>query len=191
MSYKENVLLPIPKLHLIILIRKKKRRSPLPQQVKDLALSLQHLGSLLWCGFDPWPRNFHMPRVQPKKKRRTEKKIKGFLIGGNKCLNFHSIMQPTKYTNITKHNEYIKLFRYISSIIWTERCFKDYFYIHFYCHKRILLLAVFLNFIKHLSLIYLNFIFPSTTLAKENIQIISKVYLCNVLEIFHIYTYAT
>ena len=32
------------------------------------------------------------------------------------------------------------------------------------------------------------FIFPSTTLAKENIQIISKVYLCNVLR--YIYTYA-
>ena len=31
------------------------RNSLVVQQVKDLALSLQQLGSLLWCGFDPWP----------------------------------------------------------------------------------------------------------------------------------------
>ena len=30
-------------------------------------MSLQCLGSLLWCGFDPWPRNFHMPRAHLKK----------------------------------------------------------------------------------------------------------------------------
>ena len=29
-------------------------------------LSLQWPQSLLWCGFDPWPRNFHMVWVQPK-----------------------------------------------------------------------------------------------------------------------------
>ena len=28
--------------------------------VKDLALSLQWLRSLLWCWFSPWPRNFKM-----------------------------------------------------------------------------------------------------------------------------------
>ena len=27
--------------------------------VKDLVLSLQGLGSLLWHRFDPWPGNFH------------------------------------------------------------------------------------------------------------------------------------
>ena len=37
------------------------------QQVKDLVLSLQWLRSLLWHGFSPWPGNFHMLRVQPKK----------------------------------------------------------------------------------------------------------------------------
>ena len=37
------------------------------QQVKDLALSLLQLGLQLWCGFDPWPRNFHMWWVWPKK----------------------------------------------------------------------------------------------------------------------------
>ena len=38
------------------------------QQVKDLALSVQWPGSLLWCGFDPWPRNFCMPWAWPHKK---------------------------------------------------------------------------------------------------------------------------
>ena len=33
------------------------------QWVKDLALSRQWLGSLLWGGFDPLPQNFHMPWV--------------------------------------------------------------------------------------------------------------------------------
>ena len=42
------------------------------QQVKDLALSLQWPGSLLWCWFDPWPRNFCMPQAQPKQ---TNKKV--------------------------------------------------------------------------------------------------------------------
>ena len=37
--------------------------------VKDLMLSLQWLGSLLWCGFNPWPWNFHVPWVEPKPKR--------------------------------------------------------------------------------------------------------------------------
>ena len=36
------------------------------QQVKDPVLLLQQLGSLLWRGFDPWPGNFHMPRVRKK-----------------------------------------------------------------------------------------------------------------------------
>ena len=39
------------------------------QQVKDLAWLLQWLGSLLWCGFNPWPRNFHMLWVWPKNKK--------------------------------------------------------------------------------------------------------------------------
>ena len=34
------------------------------QWAEDLALSLQQLGLLLWYGFGPWPRNFHMPWVQ-------------------------------------------------------------------------------------------------------------------------------
>ena len=45
------------------------------QQVKDLALSLQQLRSLLWSRFDPWPRNFHMPWVQTKKKKKKRKEM--------------------------------------------------------------------------------------------------------------------
>ena len=39
------------------------------QQVKDPALSLQPLRSLPWHRFNPWPRNFHMPQKNEKKKR--------------------------------------------------------------------------------------------------------------------------
>ena len=39
---------------------------------KDLMLSLQWLGSLLWCRFNPWPKNFHMPQAWPKKKDTKE-----------------------------------------------------------------------------------------------------------------------
>ena len=38
------------------------------QRVKDPVSSLLWLGSVLWRGFDPWPGNFCIPRVQPKKK---------------------------------------------------------------------------------------------------------------------------
>ena len=38
------------------------------QLVKDLVLSQQWLGLLLWHGFDPWPRNFHMLQAQLKEK---------------------------------------------------------------------------------------------------------------------------
>ena len=44
------------------------------QWVKDLLLSLQWLGSLLWPRFNPWPRKFHRLWVQPKKKKKKKKK---------------------------------------------------------------------------------------------------------------------
>ena len=40
------------------------------QQVKDLVLSLQQLGLLLWRGFDPWPRNFHILQEGERKKKK-------------------------------------------------------------------------------------------------------------------------
>ena len=47
------------------------------QQVKDQVLSLKQLGSLLWCGFDPYPENFCMLWMwQKKKKKKKEKKEK-------------------------------------------------------------------------------------------------------------------
>lgn len=45
------------------------RPSLVVQWAKDLALSLQALGPLLWCGFDSQWWNFHMLQVQPEKKR--------------------------------------------------------------------------------------------------------------------------
>ena len=36
------------------------------QEVKEPALSLLWLRSLLWCGFDPWPRDVPIPQVRPK-----------------------------------------------------------------------------------------------------------------------------
>ena len=44
------------------------------QWIKDPALSLQRLRSLLWHGFDPWPRNLHMLWVQPKKGKGINKR---------------------------------------------------------------------------------------------------------------------
>ena len=43
------------------------RNSLVTQWVKDLVLSL------LWCGFDPWPRNFHLLPAQSKKKKQKTK----------------------------------------------------------------------------------------------------------------------
>ena len=40
---------------------------PVAQWVKDPALSLQQLKSLLWYRFSPWPGNFLMRQEQPKK----------------------------------------------------------------------------------------------------------------------------
>ena len=42
------------------------------QWVKDLALSLLWLGSLLWHKFDPWPWNLHMPWTWPKKQSKVK-----------------------------------------------------------------------------------------------------------------------
>ena len=48
------------------------------QRVKDPALSLQRLQSLLQQGFDLWPRNFHIPVVgmAKTKKQKTFQKPK-------------------------------------------------------------------------------------------------------------------
>ena len=46
------------------------------QGLKDPALSLEQFKPLLWCGFNPWPGNSHMPEgVTKKKKIKTEGKL--------------------------------------------------------------------------------------------------------------------
>ena len=51
----------------IAIVKKSTNSSSLVVQwIKDLTLSLQWLGLLLWHAFNPCPRNFHMPRVWPK-----------------------------------------------------------------------------------------------------------------------------
>ena len=53
--------------------KKKKRIRGVPavvQWVKDLSFFLRWLGSLLFFWFDPWPGNFHIQSVQPKKKKK-------------------------------------------------------------------------------------------------------------------------
>ena len=40
-------------------------------------MSLQWLGSLLWHGFDSWPRNFYMPWAQQKTKTNINPKTFG------------------------------------------------------------------------------------------------------------------
>lgn len=51
------------------------------RHVKDLALLLRQLGSLLWCVFDLWPGNFHTPQVQLKQKIFNQKKKRNFHCG--------------------------------------------------------------------------------------------------------------
>ena len=48
--------------------------SGLVQWVKDPALPQ------LWLGFYPWPRNFFMPQVQSKKKKRSDVKYCGTIV---------------------------------------------------------------------------------------------------------------
>ena len=62
------------------------------QRVKYPALSLQQLRSLLRHGFHTRPRNFHMPRVQLKKKKERERMIlTGKLINSCKLTFFLAI----------------------------------------------------------------------------------------------------
>ena len=49
--------------------KKKKQVFPGGLQVKNLVLSL------LWFGFDPWPKNFHMPWAWPKNKKKKNIKL--------------------------------------------------------------------------------------------------------------------
>ena len=48
--------------------------------VEDPVLSLQQLGLLLWCGFDPWPGNFRMPWVWLPPPEKSEKKHERIMV---------------------------------------------------------------------------------------------------------------
>ena len=67
---------PRPKATGQVCLRPKRGSSLVGQQAKDLALSLQQLGSLLWHGFDCWPGSFHKSRVWPKTNKQTNKQTK-------------------------------------------------------------------------------------------------------------------
>ena len=51
------------------------------QWIKDLVLSLEYLGFLLWCRFSRWPGYFHMPWARPQKKKEKlmEKNMHAFV----------------------------------------------------------------------------------------------------------------
>ena len=55
-------------------ISKASRTFPVAQGVKDLGLSRQWHGSLLWPRFDPWPGNLQMLLEWSKKKTKNKKK---------------------------------------------------------------------------------------------------------------------
>ena len=74
-------------------------------RAKDLALSLLWPGSLLWCGFDPWARNFRMPWGQPKiKKHKTKRGRKlSLLVDEAPCMPVSGVDSPEE------ENEYREL----------------------------------------------------------------------------------
>ena len=45
------------------------------QWVKDPALLQLWHRLQMWLGFCPWPRNFHLPWVQPKNVKQTNKRL--------------------------------------------------------------------------------------------------------------------
>ena len=74
-------------------------RSLVVQWVKDLSLSLQWHGLLLGDGFDPWPRNFHMPQVQPKKQTSEDMPIRIFKFRVN--ISYNSLQGKKKFFLLT------------------------------------------------------------------------------------------
>lgn len=75
---------------------------------EEPALSLQQLGSLLCCGFNPWPRDFHMLWARTKKKlqkdQREQKIPNSFLNLWFFASSQDADMQPSR-GNITAMNQ--------------------------------------------------------------------------------------
>ena len=62
---------------------------PLCRGFKDLAVSLQRPGSLLWHGFDPWPQKFHMLLARPNNNKTTNQLNKKRTYSGIWLLSLH------------------------------------------------------------------------------------------------------
>ena len=58
------------------------------QWIKDLALTLQWLRSLLWCGVDPWLRNFYYAMGVTIKLKQTNKNYSLSVVWNLKCIFF-------------------------------------------------------------------------------------------------------
>ena len=59
------------------------------QQGKNPVLSLR------WFGLNPWPKNVHMPWVQPGKKKRKERERERERENNIKSKKFHELIQET------------------------------------------------------------------------------------------------
>ena len=109
-------------------------RSLVVQWVKDLSLSLQWLGLLLGDGFDPWPRNFHMPQVQPRKQTSEDMPIRIFKFRVNISYNSlpgkkkKNVFSPDKWllclrmNNRNIRNHYKSLFALVARKLNQIQC---------------------------------------------------------------------
>ena len=77
------------------------------QWAKDPVLPQLWRRSQLWSGFDPWPRNFRMLRVQPKKEADDA------LPGEDGRLNTHLILFPSQNSTKAKINK---------GLLWHSHC---------------------------------------------------------------------
>ena len=66
------------------------------QQVKNLALSLQWLWLLLWHRFNPWPRNFLLLQMWPKKNKKQnhrDTRSNSLIHSPTTVLNFYACIR--------------------------------------------------------------------------------------------------
>ena len=103
------------------------------QWVKDLTLSLLCLGSLRWHRFSPWPGNFHVPQVQPERKRMRMFAPSALLgLGSDPWEHFVTIWLMYFYE-----------VRMIYSVVWVSSVPRSgtvlyiYIYIYVYIHTHI------------------------------------------------------
>ena len=71
------------------------------QWVKNPVLSLQQLGSLLWCGFDHRPQNFHILQAWLKKKNPFSVILVGFQKGAKEDAYISSTDLPRNYLSFS------------------------------------------------------------------------------------------